>query len=491
MQESQLKEKAVNGVIWTFIQRFMSIFIQFISNIVLARLLTPDDYGCIGMLTIFMLLSATIIDGGFSSALIQKKRPTQEDYSTIFFWNLGLSIVIYLILYFSAPVIARFYHTELLCPVLRVQGIVLIINALQTIQVNQLNKQFKFKKISIVTLLSSCISLSVTILMAYKGYGVWALVTQNLLMASIPTLIYWLTNKWIPILTFSVESFKELFNFGFFMFLSSLTSTFVNNVQGLLIGHFYNASQMGYYSKAHRTEMLASTSITQVVSQVSYPLYAELQDNKQKLISTIKKLTLSVSFLVFPMMLLLILLAKPVFILLYSEKWLSAVPYFQILCIAGLAICLQAVNSQSIAAIGKSKVMFIWSFIKQTTGLIFMIVGWYIFGIKGLLIGMVMKSWLIYIINASLVSKYIGYKLYRQLLDILPVLMISILCFVISFFISYLISTSMYVDACIKLIIYAISYIVCSVCFKMQSFLIFKDLSKPYWKKIKSKLIKV
>ena len=491
MQESQLKEKAVNGVIWTFIQRFMSIFIQFISNIVLARLLTPDDYGCIGMLTIFMLLSATIIDGGFSSALIQKKRPTQEDYSTIFFWNLGLSIVIYLILYFSAPVIAQFYHTELLCPVLRVQGIVLIINALQTIQVNQLNKQFKFKKISIVTLLSSCISLSVTILMAYKGYGVWALVTQNLLMASIPTLIYWLTNKWIPILTFSFESFKELFNFGFFMFLSSLTSTFVNNVQGLLIGHFYNASQMGYYSKAHRTEMLASTSITQVVSQVSYPLYAELQDNKQKLISTIKKLTLSVSFLVFPMMLLLILLAKPVFILLYSEKWLPAVPYFQILCIAGLAICLQAVNSQSIAAIGKSKVMFIWSFIKQTTGLIFMIVGWNIFGIKGLLIGMVMKSWLIYIINASLVSNYIGYKLYRQLLDILPVLMISILCFVISFFISYLISASMYVDACIKLIIYAISYIVCSVCLKMESFLIFKDLSKPYWTKIKSKLIKV
>ena len=149
MQGNQLKAKAVNGVFWTFTQRFMSIFIQFISNIILARLLTPDDYGCIGMLTIFMLLSATIIDGGFSSALIQKKRPTQEDYSTIFFWNVGLSIVIYLILFYTAPFIARFYHTELLCQVLRVQGVVLIINALQTIQVNQLNKQFRFKKISI------------------------------------------------------------------------------------------------------------------------------------------------------------------------------------------------------------------------------------------------------------------------------------------------------------------------------------------------------
>ena len=168
MQETQLKDKAVTGVIWTFIQRFMSVFIQFVSNIVLARLLTPDDYGCIGMLTIFMLLSATIIDGGFSSALIQKKRPTQEDYSTIFWWNLGLSIGVYLILYCSAPYIANFYHIDLLCPVLRVQGIVLIINALQTVQVNQLNKQFRFKKISIVTLLSSTVSLAITILLAYN-----------------------------------------------------------------------------------------------------------------------------------------------------------------------------------------------------------------------------------------------------------------------------------------------------------------------------------
>ena len=321
MQEKLLKEKAVNGVIWTFIQRFMSILIQFISNIVLARLLTPDDYGCIGMLTIFMLLSATIIDGGFSSALIQKKKPTQEDYSTIFFWNLGLSIVIYLFLYCLAPYIADFYHLDLLCPVLRVQGVVLIINALQTVQVNQLNKQFRFKKISIVTLMSSAISLAVTILLAYKGLGVWALVAQNLLMTIIPTLIYWLTNRWIPKLVFSTKSFKELFTFGFFMFLTSLISTLVNNIQGLLIGRFYNASQMGYYSKAHRTEMLASTSISQVISQVSYPLYAELQDNKSMLTNTIKKLTLSVSFLTFPLMLLLTLLAEPLFIFLYSYSW--------------------------------------------------------------------------------------------------------------------------------------------------------------------------
>lgn len=490
MQEKQLKEKAVNGVIWTFIQRFMSIFIQFISNIVLARLLTPDDYGCIGMLTIFMLLSATIIDGGFSSALIQKKKPTQEDYSTIFFWNLGLSIAIYLILYCSAPYIADFYHIDLLCHVLRVQGVVLIINALQTVQVNQLNKQFRFKKISIVTLLSSVISLAVTILLAYKGLGVWALVTQNLLMAIIPTLIYWLTNRWIPKLVFSTKSFKELFNFGFFMFLTSLTSTLVNNVQGLLIGRFYNAAQMGYYSKAHRTEMLASTSISQVISQVSYPLYSELQDNRSMLSNTIKKLTLSVSFLTFPMMFLLILLAEPIFILLYSAKWLPAVPFFQYLCFAGLAVCLHSVNSQPIAAIGKSKAMFNWSILKQAISLCIIISGLYFYGLKGLLIGKVIQAWFIYIVNASLVSYYIGYKLWRQLLDILPVLLVSLLSFGISYFISDLFGASMYIDAGIKLVIFAITYLLCSVLFKMESYKICKDLIFPYWLKIKGKLVK-
>lgn len=490
MQEKQLKHKAINGVIWTAIQRFMTIFIQFISNIILARLLTPDDYGCIGMLAIFMLLSATIIDGGFSSALIQKKRPTQEDYSTIFFWNLGLSIIIYLILFCSAPFIAKFYHIDLLCPVLRIQGIVLIINALQTVQANQLNKQFKFKKISIVTLLSSVISLTVTILMAYSGYGVWSLVAQNLLMAAIPTTIYWLTNKWKPKPVFSIKSFKELLNFGSYMFLSSLVSTIGTNIQGLLIGRFYNASQMGYYSKAHKTEMLASTSLSQVISQVSYPLYAELQDNKEKLGQSIKKLTLAVSYCTFPMMMLLILLAKPIFILLYSEKWLPAVPFFQILCLSGMAVCLMAINSQSIAAIGKSKVMFVWSLLKQIIGALLMIIGLLLYGIKGLLIGMIIKSWLVYLINATLVSRYIGYNIWIQLLDILPVLIVSFISFGVSYIASEIIDVSLYSMAIIEFFLFTTTYIICSLTFKLEAYKLTINLASPYIAKIKDTLQK-
>lgn len=484
MSQTNLKQKAVSGILWTTAQRFSSIFIQFLSGIVLARLLSPEDYGCIGMLAIFMLLASTFTDGGFGSALIQKKNPTQEDYSTILYWNIALSIIIYLILFFSAPLIASFYKIELLCPVLRIQGIVVIINAFQVVQVARLNKLFEFKKISVITLLSSVVSLITTIILAYKRFGVWSLVVQNILMTLIPTLVYWTTNKWKPILTFSKKSFKELFNFGVFMFLTSLLSTFVNNVQGLLIGKLYSPATMGYYSKAQSTENLAATSLSQVISQVSYPLYAELQDDKDRLISAIKKLTLSTAFITFPLMSLLILIAKPLFILLYSEKWIPAVPFFQILCIAGLAKCLHAVNSQAIAAVGKSKAMFSWSVIKQIVGLIFMVVGFFIFGMKGLLIGMVLKSWLIFVVNASLVSHFIGYKFIRQSLDLLPVLLLALVAFFGASYASSFIDSSIYIEALISITVFGVIYFAGAIITKLYAFALCKDLLNPYLKKI-------
>lgn len=473
---SDLKQKAIKGVVWTSINRFTTIGIQFISGIILARLLTPEDYGCIGMLSIFMLVSSTIIDGGFGSALIQKKRPTQADYSTIFIWNFCISILIYVLLFVSAPTIAKFYRIPVLSDVLRIQGIVLIINALQTVQINQLNKQFRFKKIAIVSLITSIISLSVTIYLAYLKCGVWALVVQNILVTIIPTSIYWFTNKWYPQLVFSLKSFKELFNFGFYMLLSSIINTIVNNIQGLFIGRLYNPMIVGYYSKAHSTEKLASTSISQVISQVSYPLYAELQDNKKALINVVKRFTSLLAYLTFPTLSILILLAKPIFILLYSERWLNSIPYFQILCIAGIAICLQSVNSQTISAIGRSKIMFKWTIIKQISGVSIVILGLIAWGIKGLLIGMVIKSWLIYLVNASLVSQYIGYKLKRQLIDLCPILLLAITSLCISYMISNLLEFSLYIDAVIKLLIYITVYMLGSHLFKLNAYIETKQL---------------
>lgn len=483
MAES-LKKKATAGMAWSALQRYSTMLIQFISGIILARLLTPYDYGCIGMLTIFMVLSETFIDGGFGSALIQKKQPTHEDYSTIFFWNIGMSAFLYAILFFSAPAIARFYHIPLLCDVLRVQGVILFIYAFNIVQRNQLQKKLNFKVLSIVTISTSIISLTITIIMAYHGFGVWSLVTQHILTALIPALVFWFYIKWRPKLIFSWKSFKELFSFGFYMFLTSLLNQFGNQFQGLLIGRFYNASTMGLYSKAYATEKLASSSISQVMTQVTFPLYAQVQDDKVKLASMIKQLTMSLAFITFPLMFILLLCAKPIFILLYSERWLDSVPYFQVLCLAGLAYCLQSVNFQSISAIGKSKTLFVWTLVKRIIGISFVVIGLLIAGMKGLLAGMVINTWFSYAVNIALVSKHIGYKWWNQLKDIMPVMVVSIVAALVSYGVSMLFNFSMYVDGVLKVTLYAAVYFGWAFIFKPEASKNIKTTLKPLRKKL-------
>ncbi len=490
MSENSLKTKAVSGMIWTAVQKYSTMGISFVSGIILARLLTPYDYGCIGMLTIFMTIAASFVDGGFASALIQKKRPTQEDYSTVFYWNMSVSLLMYFVLYLCAPAIARFYKIPLLSSVLRVQGLVLIINAVTIIQSNQLRKQFRFKKIAIVTILTSIISLIVTIILAYKGLGVWALVTQNIITAFIPSVIYWLTNRWRPLLLFSKKSFRELFSFGFYMFMTHFVTNISSSIQGLLIGKVYSPATMGFYSKAHGTELLASKSISDVMTQVTYPLYAEVQDDRDRLIFMIKRLTTTLAYLTFPMMFILLLLAKPIFVLLYSERWLPCVPYFQILCIAGLAICLQAVNMQAISAVGKSKIMFTWTLIKRIFGMTCIVGGLFLFGIKGLLCGMVINSWFAYLVNVWLVSKHIGYKFWRQMLDILPIMLLAVSVAIVGYLFNLFSPLSMYMNAVIVLLLYVLIYVGGSVLFKLEAFQYSKEFVPMLFSKLKRNKMK-
>ena len=457
-------------MVWTSIQKFTGMGIGFISGIILARLLTPYDYGCIGMLSIFMVVAESFIDGGFGAALIQKKRPTQEDYSTIFYWNLGMAVVMYAILFFCAPAIARFYKIPLLCSVLRVQGLILFIYAFNIIQKNQLRKTLNFKILSIVTITTSLVSLGITIFLAYKGFVVWALVIQHLLMAAIPALVFWFYLKWRPSLVFSWKSFKELFSFGFYMFLTHMLNSFGQQIQGLLIGKMYNPTTMGYYSKAHSVEKLASSSVSSVMIQVTYPLYAEAQDNKQMMINMLKRITMTLSYLTLPIMFILILLAKPIFVLLYSERWLSSVPYFQVLCLAGLANCLMSVNVQTISAIGKSKVMFVWTVVKRVVGIGAIVIGLLLFGMKGLLVGVIINNYFSYFVNISMVSKYIGYKWTRQLLDLMPVVVASIVAAIVSYGIGYLLHLDMYPDGVVKLIVYLVIYLGWSIIFKPEAY---------------------
>lgn len=488
MASNNLKSKAISGTIWSGVHRFGMVLLNFISGIVLARLLTPHDYGVIGMLTIFLAVCNTFIDGGFGSALIQKKNPTDVDYSTILFWNLGLSLLLYFVLFVCAPFIAKFYNMPLLSIVLRVQGLVLIFNAARIVQRSQLRKELLFKKVAIINVSSNIIALLVTIILAIKGWGVWALVAQQLLLALLTSLLYWIFSKWKPVMFFSVRSFKELFSFGGFILLSNLFNTICNNLEGLLIGKVYNSSTLGYYTKARRTEMISSTFISGLLNQVVYPVFSEVQNDKSRLISVLRKFITTSAFITFPLMLLLLLLAKPLFVLLYSERWLDSVPYFQLLCLGGIAICLQDINYYAVAAIGKSKEMLRWTIVKRLFGISMLIVGLWLYGIYGVVIGMTVSSWFVYFVNGGMSSKYVGYKFSQQFMDLAPILMLSVVAFLLSWSVSLINIDNIYNDALIKLVVFITSYWLISVLMKLDTYKSAKETISYIVKTIKNRI---
>ena len=476
-----LRERTISGMLWSFMQKFGTMAIAFVANIVLARLLTPDDYGCIGMLLIFIAVANTFIDGGFGSALIQKKEPTQEDYSTIFYWNLFLSIVLYGILFFT-----DFYEIFLLTPVLRVQGGVLILNALSIIQCNQLRKQLRFRLIASVNLTASLLSVVITIVLAWIGWGIWALVAQQLLFSLFNAILFWSFNKWVPSFLFSKKSFKELFGFGGFILLSSLINTFCDNIHGVLIGKFFSPAIMGLYTQARKLEEIASTSISSVVNQVAYPVLSEFQNDNLSMIRVLQRFITSLAFLVFPLMMLLILIAKPLIILLYSDKWVASVPYFQILCIAGMAICLQMINYNAVAAIGRSDILLKWTIIKRSLGLILNIGGLICFGMYGLLWGGVLTAYSLYFINSYLVSRYVGYRIKSQIKDLFPIIITVLLTFVITYFLSNLVVLNIYFEGLSVTIIFMILYLSLSSVFNLSSFNQFRMLGVEVIKKFRT-----
>ena len=470
MAEQSLKHKAASGMIWSAIQRYSTMLIKLISGMILARLLMPEDYGAIGMLLIFVSLAEVFIDAGFGSALIQKKNPTQTDYSTVFYFNIVMSVILYGLVYLSAPAIAEFYRMPILCNVLRVQGLILFLYAFNVIQRNQIRKNLKFKILSKITIISSIISLTVTVILAYMGFGVWSLVAQEFLGILIPCIFFWLTMNWRPTWEFSWTSFKELFGFGSFMFLTHLFTTFSQRINGLLVGRWFNPATMGYYTKADSFSRFATLSIAGVMIQTTYPLYASVQDDKERLINMVKRITSTLAYITIPMLSILILIAKPLIVLLYSDRWLPSVPYFQILCFGGMAGCLQSVNQQTIAAIGKSKVFFVFTIVKQSVGIASQVIGLIICGMWGLLAGLVFSSWFDYLVNITLVSKYVGYKNYQQLIDLSPIFIVSGLSLVAGYFVSGLFDLSFYVDALVKVAIFMTMYMVWSVVFKPESY---------------------
>lgn len=436
MSES-LGEKAAQGAIWATVDRFGSMTIQFVVNLILARLLLPADFGMIGMLTIFITVSQALIDGGFGSALIQKKDPTQSDYSTIFFWNLIFSTVMYLVLFVSSPLIAKFYDMPMLSKVLRVLSLSLIFSSIFAIQRTRLQKMLAFKTIAVINLSASSIGAVVTIFLAYIGFGVWSLVVMQITYGIISVFLLGIITRWHPSFIFSKSAFRDLFGFGGYIMAAYILQVICQNLQGVIIGKRFSATQMGYFSQAYKLDQITSYSIPQVIVQVMYPIYSSLQDDRERLNRVVEMNMRVISFIVFPILGLLILISDPLISFLYGDKWLPAVPYFQILCLGGFFVCLQNLNFYAVAAVGKSKTLFRWSFYKWGFLGSALLIGMN-FGMYGILWGMVLSNINIFMVNAYIVSKFTGLKISKQLGAIIPVMILTLLCMALAYGMSYL-----------------------------------------------------
>lgn len=400
---------------------------QFGFNLVLARLLIPRDFGIIGMIEIFLLVSQVLVDGGFASALIQKKEPSQTDYSTIFYWNIFISAVLYGVIFLCAPLIARFYNMPQLQSVLRVIGLILITNALSIIQTNRLRKQLAINRLACANLTAYGAGGALAVVAAYHGYGVWSLVILQLGYSSLLAVILWIITKWVPTFVFSFRSFRELFSFGGYLLAASLLQEICKNIQTLVIGKRFSATTLGLYSQAQKLDKIFSYTVPNILVQVMYPVYASMQDDDRRLVDMLGLNTRMISYIIFPVMAVLILVASPLIVFLWGEEWSQCAPYFQVMCVGGLSICLQNVNFFAVAAKGKSRTLFNWSLYKWSFLLASIFIGMY-FGIYGILWGLVLSNFNIYLVNAVLAARHTGYTLAMQARDILPVLSMTALC---------------------------------------------------------------
>lgn len=483
MDTNSLKQKTISGMIWNAIQRFGTMFLSFATNIVLARMLMPEDFGAIGMLAIFISLSEVFIDGGFGSALIQKKKPTQDDYSTIFYWNLTISTLLFCVMQVVAPWIADFYHMPKLCNLLRVLSIVLIINGFTVIQTNILTKTLSFKLIAKIRLVATAIAMAVSIFAAYKGFGVWSLVLKDVLAATIGSIAFWFFNKWRPSFVFSLSSFKELFSFGGLMLLSSLMNSLFENLQGLVIGRFYTAKDLGLYSQAKKLDELPSKSISQVVTQVSFPVFSQVADNNELLVRTIRKNIICTTYLIFALQAFLIASATPLFVFIFSEKWVDAIPFFRILCVYSMFISLNAINTNIYKALGKSNIYFWVQFIKKLVSLGFLFVGLQ-FGVIGVTWSVSISGIIWWIFSASVNIRVVGYGLFSQIKDIALQFLLSAIIGLMTWIIISSMPEVPLLQLFTGLLLFVCSYIGVSILFKLEGFdVIYKEVLKKYLKR--------
>jgi O-antigen/teichoic acid export membrane protein len=425
MKNESIKLSVLSSLFWKFMERGGIQGIQFIVQMVLARLLIPKDYGVIALVTIFIIIANVFVQSGFNTALIQKKDANESDFSSVFYLSLFVASLLYVILFFAAPLIAAFYDEPQLILVLRVISVTLFFGAFNSIQNAVVARKMQFKKLFFSSLGAIVVSGTVGIVMAYAGFGVWALVAQQITNQLLITVILWFTVKWRPRLLFSFERVRSLFSYGWKLLVSSLIDTLYMDLSSLIIGKIYNAEILGFYNRGKQFPELIVINIDGSIQSVMLPVLASQQDNRKGVKDMVRRSIVTSSFILFPMMVGLNIIAEPLVKILLTEKWLPCVPFLQIYCVGYALWPIHTANLQAINALGRSDIFLKLEIIKKTLGLA--ILGVTVFyGVYAIALGEIVSGVISTFINAYPNMKLLNYGYKEQWKDIMPSLLLSL-----------------------------------------------------------------
>lgn len=424
MAES-LQKKTLSGMIWSFTENFMLQIIQFVIGIFMARILTPGDYGMVGMLSIFMAVSQSLINSGFSNALTRKINRTEVDFSTVFYFNIVVGVLLYLVIFVSAPLIADFYHTPLLSDLTKVVALPLIFNSLCIVQQARLTIKMDFKTQAKISVSSSIATGVSGLVMAYSGFGVWTLAYSTVIGAVVRCGLLWFFSHWKPLWTYSWQSFRELFSYGSKLLASGLIDTIYSNIYPIIIGRLFSAKELGYYSRAQGYASLPSTTVTGLIARVTFPLLCEIQNDDERLSRIYRQLLRLSAFIVFPIMLGLAALAYPLIIIMITAKWEACIIYLQILCLALMWYPIHALNLNLLQVKGRSDLFLRLEIIKKVIGLSIIFIT-FPFGVLAMCIGSVVSSILCLTINTYYTGKLIQVGFWMQMRDLFPTMLYAV-----------------------------------------------------------------
>lgn len=414
-----IRGAAARGMAWVLLEKFGLQALQFGLSIVMARLLAPSDYGVIGMLAIFLAISSMFIDSGFGAALIQKKDRTEVDYATVFYFNLIVASSFYVVLFFAAPWIARFYNMPILTNICRVVALGLPLGALCSVHRSRLTIQLNFKLQTLISLISLIMTGPLGVFLAYRGYGVWALVWQGFAGSIVSIVLLWSLTRWHPMLAFSIESFRRFFSFGWKHLCSSLINCVYGNLYTLVIGKAFGATDIGYYTRANGYAQLPVATVTDTVVRVNFPILAQLQDDREKLLAAYRRLLQIPMFFLVPISFGLAVTAEPLVTIMIGEKWLPCVPLLQVLCFGAIFNPLTFINLNLLYVKGRTDCVLKLELIKKPIAFA-IVLGMIPLGMFWMCVGKAAYDIIAFMFNCYYTKKILNYGLFRQVKEILP-----------------------------------------------------------------------